>query len=106
MEIRTNIDSDESISKDIEPFKYLFLSDIVGIVLRERCPGDNHVCFDIICEDDGVWYKYNGTGPSSYWIDDYIFVLTEVKKWMEINCKKDKHGFGWSFSDEESQETT
>lgn len=105
MTIRRKLDeSYESLSTDIKPFREMFLGNITGIVLRERKMDENdpHIVFEIISEDDGHWFKYTGSGASSYWLDDYINVLTEVKKWLEENAEPDiEEGiqYGWKFKE-------
>ncbi len=68
----------------------------LGVILHPRSNEDNHVCVQIISEDDGNWSK-NGQYFSSFWIDDLIFVLEEAKEKMKRKCKKGKDGFGYEF---------
>ena len=46
---------------------------------------------DILIEDDESWYL-SEISISNYWINDFISVLNETKKWLENNCDKTKFG--------------
>ena len=83
IEVRTQLDPDETMAEEIRPFEKMFLCGVVGVLLRKRGPNDPHICFEIISEDDENWFPYSGGGSSSYWFDCYIAALTAAKKWCE-----------------------
>ena len=102
MDVRRELDEEyESMSEEIKPFREMFLGSIVGVLLTERGASDPHVCFQLIHEDDGHWFLSTNSA-SIFWVDDYINVLTEVKKWCEENCEADIHNgiqYGWKFKE-------
>lgn len=67
-----------------------------GVRLEPREDGDNHVCVQIISEDDGNWSE-SGEYFSSFWLNDLIDVLIKARRLMEKKCKKQKVGFGYEF---------
>lgn len=89
----------EHVSEKVKPYKKIFLGGQFGIVLKNRGENDNHVCFQILNEDDGNWF-ISETGTSSSWLDDLKYVLTETEKWIKKNCEPDLYDgrqFGWKF---------
>ena len=68
-----------------------------GIRLHPRGPGDPHVCFRILSEDDDFWHETD-VDASSAWIDDLIRQLTAAKKRM-ARMKKSRCGFGVEFDE-------
>jgi hypothetical protein len=97
--IRMRLNPDESMSSEIKPFVRMFLCECEGVILRRRAPGDNHVIFEYISEDDEYWFPYTGSGASSFWIDAALEVLHAAKDWCEKKCDKDPEGFGWRFKE-------
>lgn len=93
----------ESISKEIYPFREMFLGRIVGIVLKQRRKNDLHVVFQMINEDDGHWFL--STNPTStHWLEDYKKVITVATNWCKKNCDPDIDiisgvQYGWKFKD-------
>lgn len=74
-----------------------FIGEQFAIALRERGPDDKHICFDIFSEDDGWWCK-QGSGSSSFWIDDLIEQLQRAKEHMK-KYEYGKEGEGYEFKD-------
>lgn len=91
--IRRFLNHDESMSDDIRPFAFMFLNDIVGVVLRKRGTNDDFICFEVISEDDAYWFPYTGNGSSSYWLDNYIAVLQSAKDWCDKKAIEDQWGY-------------
>ena len=48
-----------------------FLGSCKGVELIRRGENDNHICFDILTEDDGNWFS-SKEPSSSFWIKDLI----------------------------------
>ena len=79
-------------------FEQTFLGELIGIGLFKRGENDNHVCFQILVEDDGAWYPFNmgrSHGVASGWLPELLNQLKYAEQWMEENCKKE--GKGYSF---------
>ncbi len=76
-----------------------FFDEQHGVRLVERGPGDNHICFEILSEDDGHWFVSSGNGASSFWMPGLIKVLRYAQKWMKENCIADIDGNGncWGY---------
>lgn len=74
------------------PEKHLFLGTCHGIALVPRGKNDNHICFYILTEDDGVWFVSNNMG-STYWLHDLKKQLQQVEKWLSENAIKVDYGY-------------
>jgi len=99
MYCRRELDSEESISDEIKPYREIFLGNIMGVVLRNRKKDDPHVVFQIISEDDEYWFLSTNSS-SSHWLEDYRQVLAEVDRWCNENCEPDMYKeiqCGWKF---------
>lgn len=72
----------------------LFLGECVGVRLVTRGPIDNHICFEILVEDDGMWGK-SSSFASSYWIPELMEVMQEVYSYLQNEQVRDQTGFGW-----------
>ncbi len=80
----------------IEEIEYrkAFFGGQKGILLMDRGPGDPHVCFQIISEDDGNWFTSENSS-SAFWLNDLQQVLKEVELWLNEFANKGK--WGWTF---------
>jgi len=88
--MRRELNSSETITLRVDMNDVqLFLGACHGIVLHPRGPGDRHICFTWIVEDDGHWSVCSRGGSSSYWIDDDIKVLAVVNEWLKKNARPD-----------------
>ena len=76
--------------------------DQFGIEFEKREEKDNHICLQLLMEDDGHWYTH-GESFSSHWLDDLIDVLQIAKGRMEAMAQKEKDGYGYLFKKEESE---
>lgn len=76
-----------------------FFGELHGVRLVQRGLGDNHICFEILSEDDGHWFVSGCCGTSSYWMPGLIKVLRHAQKWMRENCIADidKNGHCWGY---------
>lgn len=66
-----------------------------GVRFEPRGDGanDNHICIQILTEDDENWFEA-GNSFSSYWLEDLITVLQTANDAMKQNAKKDgKYGY-------------
>lgn len=66
-----------------------------GIRLVPRSKNDNHICLQILTEDDGQWFK-KGNYFNSAWIDDLIEQL-QIAKCLLQSQNKNEHGSGYKF---------
>jgi hypothetical protein len=71
------------------------LGDCFGVRFVPRGRDDDHVCLQILIEDDTYWHKH-GSSFSSHHIDDLISVLQMARAKLET-MPKEGHGFGWKF---------
>ena len=72
------------------------LGEQFGVEFKQRGHKDNHICIQLLNEDDENWFD-KGKSFSSYWIDDLIQVLNLAKAELESKAKKDKKGWGYVF---------
>lgn len=63
---------------------------LFGIRLVPRHKNDNHICLQILTEDDGQWFKH-GDYFNSAWIDDLIEQLQITKSLLQSQ-NKNEHG--------------
>ena len=82
----------------VDGHKYtkLFFGSQFGVGLLPRGEEDNHVCVQILSEDDENWFP-SESSFSSYWTSDLQAVISEAQGWMEANCLPDRDGYGWKF---------
>lgn len=53
-----------------------------GVKLTKRDKNDNHICLQILTEDDENWFV-SASPFSSFWIDDLIEQLKTAKAYIE-----------------------
>lgn len=78
--------------EDIPDVIHVEKGDCVGIVLNLRAPNDRHICWTLICEDDGNWFATT-EGCSTYWLPDLEEGLNRTKTWLSNNATRDE--WGW-----------
>lgn len=66
-----------------------------GVRLKARGPDDNHICIQLLGEDDEHWFEV-GNGFSNFWLDDLILVLNKAKKTLKT-FPDDPSGCGKQF---------
>lgn len=96
--VRQQFDPDESRSSDLPAYEQVFLCEIVGIGFRKRGVNDDHICFELMGEDDGRWFPFGSGGSSSFWFSAYSAVLEAAEEWCRIHAIPDMHAgaqFGW-----------
>lgn len=81
---------------DFSMYRKVFLGECHGVGLIERGHGDEHVCIQILTEDDENWFT-SESPFSSYWLPGLQIVLQEARDWMRANCDLDPSGCGWTF---------
>jgi hypothetical protein len=74
------------------PEEHLFLGSCKGVVLLPRGKNDNHVCFVVVTEDDGLWFCSKNKG-SSGWIGELAFQLERAEKWLKKNAIGEVYGY-------------
>ena len=69
-----------------------------GVKLTKRGKDDNHICLQIITEDDDSWFP-SDIPFSSSWIDELIQQLQFAKKYIETHEPDIYEGrqYGWKF---------
>jgi len=75
------------VTKKIESTGKLFK---VRVEPRHEASGDYHAFVVVYVEDDGVYHR--DMGFSSYWLDDLITTLQDVKKQMEHLPNNGRYG--------------
>jgi hypothetical protein len=72
-----------------------------GVRFNKRSSTDNHICIQLMCEDDEQWFDVDGEGGSgicsSFWLPDLIGVLELAQDALERRAEPDKSGFGFVF---------
>lgn len=94
--IRNALGEGESLSINTTVRK-MFLGNLIGIILFEGA--NNHVQFEILLEDDGLWSPACKIIDSA-WLEDYKNVLIHANRWCERNCEPDMfngYRIGWNF---------
>lgn len=73
-----------------------------GIKLIKRGENDNHICFQILTEDDGDWFVDGTNLASCYWIDDLIEQLQRAKAYIQTQEPfiHDDKQYGYAFKEE------
>ena len=71
-----------------------FLGNCAGVRLVPRGDDDNHICVEILAEDDGTWQQ--GNEFSSFWLDELIAQLQAARRYIKTQ-KPDPEGFGYEF---------
>ncbi len=74
-----------------------FKGSCMGVRLAPRGTGDQHICFEILVEDDEVWHTK--MSASSAWLDEMIEVLTNARASMRHHTPDMHNGrqYGWRF---------
>jgi hypothetical protein len=69
-----------------------------GVKLLKRETNDNHICLQILTEDDEYWFP-SANPFSSFWIDELIEQLQKAKQFIETQEPDiyDGHQYGWKF---------
>lgn len=97
--MRRNLHDEETLDNEHKYFQ-LFLGECSGIGLYprgDRKPGKpDHVCFDILHEDDTHWFT-SPHGFSSFWLPDLQEALQAALTWLNLHCDPDPSGYGWTF---------
>lgn len=97
--IRRKLNSDERIDNP-GSYRELFLGACFGVGLRPRGWDDNHVCFDILTEDDEYWFV-NRSGGSSHWMPELLEAMQAAIDWCKANALADIDNdiqYGYIFS--------
>lgn len=79
----------------LSPEKVLVLGACYGVLLSSRGPGDKHICFDHLVEDDGNWFISGESSMSSFWLEDLGRVHAHLRQWLKDNAVKWQ--WGWMF---------
>lgn len=78
--------------------KIEFKGQCKGVILTKRGEHDEHICIQILTEDDENWFA-SANAFSSGWIDELIEQLQQAKKYLETQ-EPDLHEgrqYGWKF---------
>ena len=69
-----------------------------GIRLSKRGRNDNHICIQILTEDDDNWFA-SAEPFSSSWIDELITQLQATKEYLKTQEPAISNGrqYGWNF---------
>lgn len=72
----------------------------IKLTKRNENKNDNHICLQILTEDDGEWFDSNNSFSSS-WIDELIELLQITKAYIETQDPDMYNGkqYGWKFKD-------
>ena len=84
--------------------KITFKGRCKGVELIKRGINDNHICINILTEDDGNWFvSKSEIGFSSSWIDELIEQLQNAKKYIETQEPDMYEGrqYGYKFKSKE-----
>jgi hypothetical protein len=69
-----------------------------GVRLVPRGVNDNHICFEILTEDDGNWFLSENSS-SSHWCEELIAMMQMALEYMKTQ-EPDMHEgtqYGWNF---------
>lgn len=67
------------------------LGDCIGVRAEERGKGDRHAVISVMVEDDDNWH--DAMSVSSYWLDEFIDVLQQMRRKLKAKCVKSKWGY-------------
>ncbi len=70
------------------------VGDCHAIVLQDRGRNDPHQCITIYTEDDECWFP-TGNGFSSYWLPEFVALITEAQARLKQDFAPDPTGFGF-----------
>ena len=75
-----------------------FKGSCAGVRLIPRGTNDNHICFEILTEDDGTWFT-SSSYFSSFWCEELIIQLQYAHDYMKTQEPDMYEGqqFGWKF---------
>jgi hypothetical protein len=78
-----------------------------GVRLTPRGVNDNHICFEILTEDDGNWFT-SDLYSSSHWCEDLITQLNLALEFMKTQEPDIYEGtqYGWKFKTEDNEQST
>jgi hypothetical protein len=79
---------------EIVDFEKVFVGSCLGIGLSMRGDDDNHVCIDILVEDDDNWF-IGASGFSSAWLPELTCLFREAEVWIHDNCIKTDEGYSF-----------
>jgi len=75
----------------------VILGESHGARLAQRGVNDLHICIHLLVEDDGKWYE-ECADFSSYWLQDIIELMNQVKTELNSNPGIERDGeYGWRF---------
>lgn len=70
-----------------------------AIRLHWRGSTDNHICLQVLTEDDQHWFASRNAGlGSSYWAEEMTDLMKAAVNWMKLNAEPDMHNghqYGW-----------
>lgn len=75
----------------VTPVVMGFWGNCHAVRLVYRGQKDNHICFEILTEDDGNWFVSKNC-TSSFWLPELINILSAADNWMKENAKPDMNG--------------
>lgn len=91
--IRLELDEFETISRSINETVATFFGNCVGIRLTKRGLDDDHICFEVLCEDDLNWFP-SRNGFSTHWLSEFLEVSKAAHDWLRENADRDGN-HGW-----------
>lgn len=71
-----------------------------GVRLVQRASKDEHICIQLLSEDDENWFEV-GNSFSAYWLDDLISILQNAKTILEADTLKHRWGYDFSVNRED-----
>lgn len=76
-----------------------FKGECKGVRLSARGAGDDHICLQILTEDDEQWFASSQPFSSS-WIDELIEQLQRTKLWLQTQEPDiyDGRQYGYKFT--------
>ncbi|KKN26951.1 hypothetical protein LCGC14_0869470 [marine sediment metagenome] len=77
------------------------LGECLGIELVKRSDDDEHICIQLLIEDDGNWFNL-GNSFSSFWIEDLVDVIKGTSVHLR-SMPDDPSGFGKIFGKEKEK---
>lgn len=98
--IREALSKDERLEEAAQ-YDKIFLGACCGVGLKPRGPGDNHIVFVQLMEDDEFWF-ISKSGCSSHWAPEIVAANQAAIAWCEKNALPDiSNGiqYGWRFKD-------
>jgi len=81
----------DTLDNSVDPVM-AFYGNCMGVAIVYRGENDFHYVCIILTHDDGHWTPSRGR-LSSHWLPELIEVLTEAKRWLNKNAKRNKYGW-------------